>query len=151
MVANTDPIFTRTPDVQGAGAVVGPTANTSNDGTSSSTSSTSFWVADSTEGGFISKVIFKAVGSPAATVGRVYLHTTTGAFTIGTTNTAANTYLIGEIALPAITLSQTAATPQFEMPLNIPVPAGMRLLVSFGTSTGASGTGYAVLGIGGKY
>lgn len=151
MAANTDPIYSRTPDVQGPGAVVGPTANTNQDGTSSSTSSASLWVADATEGGFVSKVILKAVGSPAATVARIFLHMTSGAFTIGTTNTAANTNLVAELTLPAATSSQTVAQNQYEIPLNMPIPAGYRLLIAFGTSTGASGTGYAATAIGGKY
>jgi hypothetical protein len=148
-MANNDPIYARTPDLQVAGAVVGPSANTALDGTGANI--TSIFQADATEGSFVSKVILKAVASPAASVARLFIHTTTGAFTPGTTNTAANTNLIAELAVPAITVSQTASTPQFEIPVNLPIPAGMRLLMSFGTSTGASGTGYAVTTVGGKY
>lgn len=149
MAANTSPIYTRTPDVQVAGAVIGPSANTATDGTGANI--TAVYTADATEGGFVQKMILKPVGSPAATVARVFLHTNTGSFTPGTTNTDANTALIAETALPAWTLSQTASSPQFEIPLNIPLPASYKLLVTFGTSTGAAGTGYAVTTIGGKY
>lgn len=148
-MANNDPIYTRTPDIQIAGSVIGPSANTVLDGTGANI--TQIFQADATEGGFVSKVMLKAVASPAATVARLFIHTTTGAFTPGTTNTAANTALIHELALPLITVSQTASTPQFEIPVNLPIPPGMRLLMSFGTSTGASGTGYAVTTVGGKY
>lgn len=151
MAANADPIYTRTPDIQGAGAVVGPTANTNQDGTSSSTSSATCFVADSTEGGFVQKLILKSVGSPAATVARVFLHMTSGAFTMGTTNTAANTNMIAELTLIAITTSNTVAQNHYEIPLNLPIPPGYRLLIAFGTSTGAAGTGYAVTAVGGKY
>lgn len=151
MAANTDPIFTRAPDIQISDSVIGPVANTNLDGTSSSTSMYVLFQADTVEGGFVQKVILKAVGSPAATVARLYLCTVTGALTIGTTNTAANTRLISEASLPAITLSQTAATPQFEIPLNFAMPAGYRLLMSFGTSTGSAGTGYSVSVVAGKY
>ena len=53
----------------------------------------------------------------------------------------------------AITLSQTAATTDYEftIPPNLVLAAGTRLLIAFGTSTGASGTGYAVTVLGGAY
>lgn len=149
MSANTNPIFTRQPDVQLGGAVLGPSANTALDGTGANI--TSVFQANTTEGGFVRAMRFKPVGSPAATVARVFVCTVTGAFTPGTSNTAANTALISEIALPSITLSQTAATPDFEVPLNFPLNPGFRLLVAFGTSTGAAGTGYAVTTFGGRY
>lgn len=151
MPANTSPIFTRAADIQLANAVLGPTANTALDGTSSATSSAIIFQSDTTEGGFVQKVILKSVGSPAATVARIFVCSVTGAFTMGTSNTAANTRLVAESTLPAITVSQTAASPQFEIPLNFALPAGWRLLISFGTSTGAAGTGYSVTVVGGKY
>ena len=149
MAANASPIYTRQGDIQLGAAVLGPSANTSLDGTGANI--TSIFQADATEGGFVKSVRLKAVGSPAATVARIFVCTETGAFTPGTSNTAANTSLLAEIALPAITVSQTAATPDFEVPLNIALPPGYRLLLAFGTSTGAAGTGYAVATLGGKY
>ena len=149
MPANRFPIYTRTADVQIGGAVLGPSANTSLDGTGSNI--TSIFQADTTEGGFVQKVIAKPVGSPAATVLRIFVCTNTGAFTPGTTNTAANTSLIAEYSLPAITVSQTLASPQFEVPINFPLPSGFRLLATFGTSTGSAGTGYALSVVAGKY
>ena len=149
MSANTNPIYSRQPDVQVGGAVLGPSANTALDGTGANT--TSIFQANTTEGGFVREVRLKAVGSPAATVARLFVCTVTGAFTPGTSNTAANTALVSEIALPAITQSQTAATPDFSIPLNMPLPPGYRLLLTFGTSTGAGGTGYAVTTFGGRY
>jgi len=149
MAANTFPIFPKTPDVQVGGAVLGPSANTSLDGTGAN--SFLVFTADATEGGFLKKITLKAVGSPAATVCRAFVCTATGTFTAGTTNTAANSSLRGEIALPAITLSQTAATPEFILPLDIALNASFKVFLTFGTSTGASGTGYAVTCEGGKY
>jgi len=151
MAANTDPIYTRTADLQVAGAVVGPTANTNQDGTSSSTSATQIFVADANEGGFVQKVILKPVGSPAATVARIFLVATAAAFTMGTTNTAANTAMIAELTLPVITTSNTVAQNHYEIPLNLPMMPGYRLIIAFGTSTGAAGTGYAVTTVAGKY
>jgi len=150
MTANTNPIYPRAPDVQLGGAVLGPSANTALDGTGANI--TSIFQADATEGGPVRTVSFKAVGSPAATVARIFICSETGAFTPGTTNTAANTSLYREMTLAAITQSQTAATPQYDVDLGgLVLPPGWRLLVSFGTSTGAAGNGYAISTHGGKF
>lgn len=150
MSANTNPIYTRTPDVQiGGGVPLGSSANTAQDGTGANTYMV--FEADATEGGFIQRLILKPIGTTAATVMRVFVCTNTGSFTAGTTNTDANTALIDEIGLPATTLSQTAATPKYEVALNLPLPAGHKILVTFGTSTGAGTTGFNVTGVGGKY
>jgi hypothetical protein len=149
MAANTNPIFGRTPDVQLGGAVLGPSANTAQDGTGANT--TSIFQADTTEGGFVDEIKLKPVGSPAATVARVFLCTVTGAFTPGTSNTAANTAMIAELSLSAVTTSNTVAQSDLAIPIRKPIPAGYRLLITFGTSTGASGTGYAITTWGVKY
>jgi hypothetical protein len=149
MPANNQPIYSKAPDIQGAGAIIGPTANTAQDGTGAATYSV--FQADTTNGGFVQRIRFKAVGSPATTVARVFIHTASGGFTPGTTNTVANMQMIAEITLPTITLSQVAASPDYDVLLGIGVPAGFRVCVTFGTSTGAAGTGYMVTGLGGKY
>lgn len=149
MAANTAPIYSRISDLQMAGAVIGTTANTATDGTGAGI--TSIFQADATEGSYVQKVIFKSISSTAATVIRVWYHSTTGAFTPGTTNTAANTTMIAELAVAAWTASNTLASPQYEIPLNLPMPAGTRLLASFGTTTGAATTGFNPLVIAGKY
>jgi hypothetical protein len=151
MPANIDPIYVRAPDVQAADAVIGPTANTAQDGTSSASSMHQVAQADSVNGSFIKRVRFQPVGSPAATVARIFLCSVTGAFTMGTSNTAANTFLVGEVQLPAVTLSQTVPAQPVDFVLNEAIPAGWRVLVSFGTSTGAAGTGYRATMFGGKY
>lgn len=159
MAANTNPIYSRQGDVQSvagignptAGLIVGPTANTAQDGTSSSTSMAVAFQADATNGSYVQKMRFRAVGSPAATVARIFICSVTGALTMGTTNTASNTFLYEEISLPSVTLSQTIQSPTFEVPLGFALAAGYRLLVSFGTSTGAAGTGYSVVTIAGDY
>lgn len=159
MAANTQAIYSRQGDIQtiqsvgnpSAGLIAGPTANTAQDGTSSSTSMAVAFQADATNGSYVQKMIFRAVGSPAATVARIFICTVTGALTMGMTNTASNTTLLTEISLPAVTLSQTVQSPTFEVNLGFVLPAGQRFLVSFGTSTGSAGTGYAVTTIGGDY
>lgn len=150
MAANTAPIFTLVPRIGVAGAVVGPTALTSQDGTSSSSNAAVVWTAG-TNGSWLSHLKFKAAGSPAATVARVFICSAGGAFTLGTTNTAANTALYQEIALPALTVSQTAATPEFIINLSMGIGAGQVVFVAFGTSTGSAGTGYGVTLVGGDY
>lgn len=151
MAANIDPIFARTPDVQVGGSVLGPTAVTLQDGTGATPI---IFIADATEGGFVDSVRIKPVGSPAATVCRIFFCTSTvaaGSFTPGTTNTAANTSMIAEISLAAVTTSNTAAQNDIEIPLRMQIPAGMKLLIGFGTSTGAAGTGYTVTTKGWKF
>ena len=146
---NIDPIYTKVPDIQsGGGAVIGPTANTAQDGTGSGI--TSVFQAGA-NGGYVQRLRFKAVGSPAATVARVFICNVTGAFTPGTSNTSATAWFFDEITLPAVTLSQTAAQPPLDMMMNLALPPSYRLLVTFGTSTGSAGTGYFVTGIGGAY
>lgn len=149
MAANKDPIFTRAPDIQIGGAVLGPSANTAQDGTGSNMYSV--FQADTTNGGFVEKLVLRSVGSPAATVARIYIHAANGSFTAGTTNAVGNTSLYLEVAIVAQTVSQTLQSMTIEVPLGFALPAGFRILISFGTSTGASGTGYAAIVIGGKY
>lgn len=149
MPANRDPIFSSAPDTQFGFGVIGPSANTAQDGTGANT--TSIWQADATNGGFIERIVLNAVGSPAATVARVFVCTVTGAFTPGTSNTAATTTLFAEITLPAVTLSQTAQSFPAVIPMDIAINPGYRVLITFGTSTGAAGTGYVSVAVGGKY
>lgn len=150
MAANTDPIYTRIGDIQSYGGLIGSTANTAADGTGTLYP---VWQADATNGGFLSRLIFRAVGTGgasaiAATVCRVFVSNITGAWT---GNTAANTWLIQEIGLTNMTTTNAAASLHYEVALNLPMPPGYRIVVGFGTSTGAATTGYIVTGVGGKY
>lgn len=148
MPANTAPIFSIAPDAQVGGSVLGPTAVTAQDGTGALAL---IFSADATNGGYVEVVQLKPIGSPVATVARIFFCTATGAYTPGTTNTAANTSLIEELTLPATTLSQVAAQSVYQIPIRRPLPLGTKLLISFGTSTGGAGTGYALTTFGGKY
>jgi hypothetical protein len=145
MPANTSPIFsvvgaTDSVATNNSGLVVGPTANTAQDG--SGTLYKAFTAG--ANGSYVQKIRFRPVGSPAATVCRVFISSST-------TTSATNTWLYDEITLPAVTLSQTAASSVFELPLNIAVDPNYLLYVTFGTSTGAAGTGYSVVTIAGDY
>lgn len=151
MAANTNPIFGRTPDVQVGGSVLGPTAVTLQDGTGATPIA---FMADTTEGGFCDEIRLKPVGSPAATVCRIFFCTSTvasGSFTPGTTNTAANTAMFTEISLAPVTTSNSVAQADISIPIRKAIPPGMKLLIGFGTSTGSAGTGYAVSAWGTKY
>jgi hypothetical protein len=111
------------------------------------------FIADATNGGYIQKLTFQSITSTALTVCRVFISDTTTTVTTGAlvSNTSVNTHLYNEIQLPAVTVSQTVAAPHLELPLNLALPAGYKICVTFATSTGAATTGWAVQGIGGKY
>jgi hypothetical protein len=145
MPANTSPIYsivgaTDSVAFNNTGLVVGPTANTALDGTG--TLYKAFTAG--ANGSYIQKIRFRPVGSPAATVCRVFISSSS-------TTSATNTWLYDEITLPAVTLSQTAASSVFELPLNFAIDPNFLLYVTFGTSTGAAGTGYSVVTIAGDY
>lgn len=151
MVANTSPIYGRQPDIQIAGSVMGPVAVTALDGTGTLTL---LFSADQTEGGFVDHLILKAVGSPAGTVARIFICTSAvvpGSFVSGTTNTASNTALISEFSLAAVTASNTLANTDIIIPLRKYLGPGQKILISFGTSTGAAGTGYSAAAFGAKF
>lgn len=149
MAANTSPIYTRTPDIQLAGAVIGTSANTATDGTGANT--TEIFTADATEGGYVYYVKLKPISTTAATVARLWYCSDTGAFSAGTTNTASNTTMIGEITIAAWTASNTTASPEYVLQVNMGLPASTKLLMTFGTSTGAGTTGFNPLTVAGKY
>lgn len=145
MAANTAPIYGRTPDLQVCGSVIGSAANTATDGTGANISL--IYTADATEGSFVSCVRLKAISTIAATVARFWVCTATGAFTPGTTNTAANTTMLGELTVSGWSASNNLASPVYEFPVNMPLNASFKILVSFGTSTGAATTGFNPLTI----
>jgi hypothetical protein len=145
MPANTSPIYsivgaTDSVATNNSGLVVGPTANTAQDG--SGTLYKLFTAG--TNGSYIQKIRFRPVGSPAATVCRVFISSSS-------TTSATATWLYDEITLPAVTVSQTAASSVFELPLNFAIDPSYLLYVTFGTSTGSTGTGYSIVTIAGDY
>lgn len=146
MAANTAPIFTRLADIQwgsadGNGGSAGPlkTQNTAMDGTGTVLT---VFTADSTNGGFVQRLIARAVGTNAVTVLRIFINN-------GSTNaTVANNILIAELSLAATTAIATAATQDFQLPLNLALPAGYKINVTLGTTVSA---GYCISVVGGKY
>lgn len=141
MPANTTPIFTRLGDIQWAVSAV-TAANTTTD----LTSGTIYLVftADSTNGGYVQRIRFRTLGTNSnATVARIWINNGS------TTATAANNILWDELTLPATTVSQTAAQPNYELPLNFALPVSYRIYVTVGTAP--TSAGWDVTIIGGKY
>jgi hypothetical protein len=138
MPANTLPVFSRLADIQWNPAAL-TAANTSKDGTG--TVATVF-TADATNGGFVQKISARPLGTNIATVLRVFVNN-------GSANTtASNNALIAEMTLPATTLSEVAALPDYVLPLNFALPAGYKINCTIGTAVAA---GYMVSAFGGKY
>jgi hypothetical protein len=139
MAANTAPIFSSTGDIQWT--QVQTAANTTYDGTIG-TPAIAF--SASVSGGFVQRIRFKASGSATATVARVFINNGQPTGSIG------NNVLFDEITLAATTAIQTAATAVYELPLNVALPAGYRILTTLGTVQ-AGGGGWYAAAIGGSY
>ena len=126
MPANTTPIFPLTPDV-----TVGHTvsaANTALDGTG--TVVTIFTAASN--GSRVDYVRVKNTGTAVATVFRLFVNNGSA------TSTATNNSLTAEQTIAAYTLSQTAASTDYVIPLGINLPAGYKLTASVGTVVAAA-------------
>ena len=137
MPANTQPIFTLTPDVSwGASALT--TANTAKDGTG--TVLTVFTAG--ANGSYIQRLRVRPSGTAVQTVLRLFINNG------GANSTPANNILFDEITIPATTVSETTAQSSFEIPLNFAIQAGYKLNVTIGTSVAA---GLYVSVIGGDY
>lgn len=118
MPANVQPLFLLTPVI---GMVKIATANTARDG--SGTMSTI--VTGGTNGTTVTTLQVKAEVTTTAGVIRVYVSNTTAA------NTTANTFLLKEIVVTAVTASGTAAS--FDSTLtfdDLKIPSGSTLRVS---------------------
>jgi hypothetical protein len=136
MVANTSPIFTLTPVSTFTQSIA--TANTAKDGTG--TAPTIFTAG--ADGGYVTSIVARALGTNTATVLRVFLNNGS------TAATASNNSLIAEMTLAATTLSETSATAHYELPINKQIAAGYKLNITLGTTVAA---GYSVTAFGGSY
>jgi hypothetical protein len=142
MAANTNPIFTRQGDVQWAQSA-GLSANTSKVGAGTlGTDIFAVFVADATEGGFVRAIVCKPLGSNIQTLVRVFVNNG------GANGTAANNAFFKDATLPLTTNSETVAQPDIEIPINIALPPGYRLLVTVATAVAA---GWTFTADGGKY
>lgn len=139
MAINTSPIFSSVGDIEWT--TVQTAANTTFDGT---VGTPAIVFSASADGGFIQRVRFRASGSATATVARIFINNGQSTGSLG------NNVLFDEITLAGTTVSQTAAQPVYELPLNIALPAGYRILTTLGTVQSAGGGWYATA-IGGSY
>jgi hypothetical protein len=141
MPANTAPIFSAKGAIQWNPAILN-TANTAKDGTGTVATVFTGNAAGNNAGNFVQKLVARPLGTNVATVLRLFINN-------GSVNTtAANNSLIAELTLPATTLSEIAALPDYVLPLNFAVPAGYKLNATIGTTVAA---GFAVTIIGGEY
>jgi hypothetical protein len=137
MPANTAPIFTLTPAIHWGVTITA--ANTTTD----LTSGTIYDIfTGGTEGSYVQKIRFRHVGTNVATVARVWINNGS------VTTTAANNSLWDEITIAANTVSQVAASTNYELPLNYALPSSYRIYVTIGTAVAA---GLDITVIGGDY
>jgi hypothetical protein len=141
MPANTAPIFSAKGAIQWNPAILN-TANTAKDGTGTVATVFTGNAAGNNAGNFVQKLVARPLGTNVATVLRLFINNG------GVNTTAANNSLIAELTLPATTLSEIAAQPDFVLPLNFAVPAGYKLNATIGTTVAA---GFSVTIIGGEY
>lgn len=151
MAANVAPIFTVLPNV----GVTRITAQQATSGRSdgNGTVATDIFLAFSpgSNGSYVREVRIKPAATAAATTTtatsiRIYLSTQSSGAT-----TSANTKLIGEVAVPAVSAaSTTVPTPDFTFPLGFAIPSIQFILVGSG-ATLAANTEFQVVTIGGDY
>ena len=141
MAGNVQPIFARVGKIgiaQLAAAVTGADL---------STNAGLIFTADSTNGSVVTEVRVKYLPgtSTVATAFRVWINNS------GALSTTTNNTLVAEITIPIITTSQTAATPDYVIPMSrggIILPPSYRMYATIGTySTGT----FMVSAYGGDY
>lgn len=148
MPANTDPIWTKNGKVT---SVLVTAANTSSQG--GGTIGTDIFLAftaDATNGSFVQRVrLIPTATTPTTTtasVARIFISSVTSGAT-----TSANTFLWDEIALPAIAADNaSAAVPEFDIVLGIPLPASYTVLVT-NHAAPAANTAWRAVVIAGDY
>lgn len=151
MVANVQPIFSKTPKAEGSIWTSSLTANTKSDGTGTIATDLVLAYTAGADGAYLNKIRFTPSASVAATattasVIRVYLSTIGSGAT-----TRTNTFLIAELAAPAQTADQTTiATNPLELPLGFAIPSGMYLHWSMHHAAAANTSWQAVV-MGGDY
>ena len=130
MAANASPIFSKVGAISLGSAITAVVTDYLGTGVNNVVAFT----ADATNGGFVQRVRFKAKGTNAVSVARIYINN-------GSSNTTAtNNTFYGEISLPATTASTTAATVDVDYPINVALPPGYRIVIGISaTTTLASG------------
>jgi hypothetical protein len=93
-------------------------------------------------GGFVQRLRFQAEGGNTASVARIYINN-------GSTHTSAgNNAFHGQISLPTISATNTAATTELDYPMNFGLNPNHQIWVGLGTTVAA---GWMCTAIGGSY
>jgi hypothetical protein len=144
MAANTSPIFSIKGDISEDDGTTMPSAvlTATGDYTGASANHELIFTADATDGGYVERLRFKALGTNVATVARIYINN-------GSANTTAgNNVFFGEISLPATTASNTVATADIDYPMGFALKAGFRIYVGVATTVAS---GWRVSAVAGQY
>ena len=139
MALNTNPIYSGVGDLQWTTVLTA--VNSTYDATAANAATV---FSASISGSFVQRVRFKASGSTTATAARIFINNGQ------VSGSAANNVLFDEITLPLTTGTQTAATAVYEVPMNIALPPGYRILATLATAQAAGGGWYASA-VGGSY
>lgn len=145
MAANTAPIFSLQGEVSSDNSTaMAPTFTTAAADYTGATATHNklVFTADATNGSFVQRLRFKAIGSNVATVARIFINN-------GSANTtAANNSFYGEVSLSATTASASGATVEVDYSMNVALNPGFRIYVGLGTTVAA---GWVCVPIGGNY
>ncbi|WP_438979911.1 hypothetical protein [Polynucleobacter sp.] len=136
MPANTNPIYTLTPNI-GRNQITTTYAVVKSNGTTAGTSNDKMVKVFTTgsNGSYIDKIRFNTIASAAATTGvattlRVFLSTVSAPESNATTGNT-DTWLLGEVSVPAISSSHsTNATNYYDVVLNMAIPTGFYIHVA---------------------
>lgn len=148
MPGNQYPIFSRQGQVScnngiATSANIGQTlATATGDYTGVNNQNKIVFTADATNGSYLQRLRFKALGTNVASVARIYVNNG------GDQTIEVNNALIGEQTLPAITAINTASTIDLDYPMNIALNPGFRIIVGIATTVAA---GWIVTPVGGDY
>lgn len=144
MPANSEPIYSKQGDVSSNGTTGMATDITTATGdyTGASANHVLVYTANSTNGGYVSRLRFQAKGTNVASVARIYINN-------GSSNTtAANNSFYGQVSLPATTASNTTATTEIDYPVNLALNPGFQIYVGVGTTVAA---GWVCTAVAGQY
>jgi hypothetical protein len=128
MAASTTPIFPLTPVTSIVAAML--TADTTVNGDLSGANVRTLYTAGA-NGGRVDKVKVRALGTNVATVIRLFINNGS------TAATATNNALYMERTLAATTASAVAELADVEIPLDLALPAGYKILATIGTTVAA--------------
>lgn len=144
MPANSEPIFSKQGDVSSNSTTGMATDITTATGdyTGASANHVLVYTANSSNGGYVSRLRFQAKGTNVASVARIYVNN-------GSANTtAANNSFYGQVSLPATTASNTTATTEIDYPMNVALNPSFRIYVGVGTTVAA---GWVCTPVAGQY